>query len=183
VDVIANDFSTSTRHILQLAEGPGLWLRVMLELATAQEFGITDLQNRVISSDHCLLPLGWTAFSNGEYGHVLAKDGFGIYAYHQSKPPAAISFVFRTGEVCGIDTCHLDFPRVIPFIEPYFVRALENYTALLCVGLGVAAPYQWIQARHTVSASSLPVLRSSNLQNVPSASVRLAVRSRNPVPP
>jgi hypothetical protein len=102
---------------------------------------------------------------------VFAEDGFGIYVYLSAGPPLCLSFVFRTGEVWGIDTYHLRFPKVIPIIEPHFVRAFERYAGLLSAELHIVPPYQWIAGIEGVKGWAIELPR-----NVPAQYIRQAAR-------
>ena len=157
---------------IALADGPTMWLGVMPQFAPAEQWGVTELARRGSSSQHPLLPLGIEAFGNAEFEHVLAEDGFGIYAY-PPQPPSRVSFVFRTGEVWGIDAYHLRDPKVIPFIEPHFVKAFKRYAGFLSAELHVAAPYEWIAGVEGVEEWAIEIPRC-----VPNQLIIQAVRGR-----
>jgi hypothetical protein len=133
------------RFSVTLAEGPAMWLRVMPKFAlTAEPWPVTELRNKA-PAPNVLSPLGIEAFGVFESGHLFSQDGFGIYVHRSPPNPSpSVAFVFRTGEVWGIDAYHLGFHNVIPFVEPYFIAAFENYTAFLRRQLQVPPPYKWV---------------------------------------
>lgn len=131
------------RFSVTLADGPAMWLRVMPKFAlTAEPWPVTELRNKA-PAPNVLSPLGIEAFGVFESGHLFSQDGFGIYVHRSPPNPSpSVAFVFRTGEVWGIDAYHLGFHNVIPFVEPYFIAAFENYTAFLRRQLQVPPPYR-----------------------------------------
>ena len=104
--------------------------------------------------------MGIEGFASAETSHVLSEDGFGIFMHGTpSQQSPCIAFVFKTGEVWGIDAYHLGMDTVIPLIEPYFINALENYAAVLREQLGVPPPYQWIAGIEGVKGRAIEVPR------------------------
>lgn len=155
-----------------LAEGPAMWLRVMPLFAQgAEPWPVTELRDKM-PAPTVLSPLGIEAFGVFESGHIFSQDGCGIYVHRAPPSPSpCVAFVFRTGEVWGIDTHHLALPKVIPFIEPHFVKALETYTGFLSAGLHTSPPYQWIAGVEGVKEWAIEMPR-----NVPGQYILQATR-------
>jgi hypothetical protein len=60
------------------------------------------------------------------------------------QPTPCVVYVFKTGEIWGVDAHHLGIDNTIPIVEPYFIEAFHGYAAFLRDKLGVPPPYQWI---------------------------------------
>jgi hypothetical protein len=139
-----------------------MWLRVMPELDPGKQWLGTDLKSLATTSSHFLIPLGSEPFHGSDTGFVFSNDGFGIYVHRQPTP--CVAFVFRTGEVWGIDAHHLVAYNVIPFIEPFFINAFENYTKFVREQLGVSGPYHWIAGIEGVKGRPIDIPRHDRSQ-------------------
>jgi hypothetical protein len=137
-----------------------MWLRVMPAFDQERKWLVPELEALATVSGPVLFPLGSEGFGNFDFGHVLAADGFGVYVIRVPLGPTpCVAYVFTTGEIWSIDAHHLVVNNVIPFIEPYFIRALENYTTFLRDRLNVLSPYQWIAGIEGVNGRPIEVPR------------------------
>jgi hypothetical protein len=135
-----------------------MWLRVMPEFDTGKRWLRNELKGLAGALGRSLVLLGSEAFPRFDSGHVFSEDGFGIYLDRTpAEPSPCVAFVFKTGEVWTIDAHHLWAYNGIPFIEPYFIRAFENYTVFLREQLGTPPPYQWIAGIEGVKGRPIEV--------------------------
>lgn len=86
---------------------------------------------------------GATNFQN--IGFFRAPEGWGLYPVGENPSTAnCCSFVFRTGEIWGIDQLTPGFqPGSLWLDRKMWIRTLENYRKVL-LNLGVRGPFKWI---------------------------------------
>jgi hypothetical protein len=139
-------FVGRTSHDVFLVDAPVIWLRVMPRVAPAQNWHVTDLMNAIKKPTVAVDPLFCT---EGELYFVRSGDGYGIYTPLAADASQAgqVAFVFRTGEVWGIDAYLLPAmvdkgQPVIPDVETGLARNLQAYANLL-VKLGISPPFSW----------------------------------------
>jgi hypothetical protein len=145
---------------VNLAQGPAMWLRVMPAFDPEKRWLGTELKDLASPSDNFLKPLGIEAFLPVSTDHVFSEDGFGIYVHRQPTP--CVAYVFKTGEIWGVDAYHLGIGNVIPLIEPYFIEAFQGYAAFLRDKLGVPLPYQWIAGIEGVKGRPIQIPLAPN---------------------
>jgi hypothetical protein len=132
-----------------------MWLRVMPEFDRGRRWLGTAL--RELTNAGSPRPFGSEAFASHDTDHAFADDGFGIYVCREPIP--CVAYLFKTGEVWAIDAYHLAIQNVIPFVEPYFISAFENYMAFLRKQLQIAPPYRWIAGVEGVQGRPIEIPR------------------------
>jgi hypothetical protein len=132
---------------VRLPAGPIIWLRLMPTFEPSRKWSVMELTKSVWDQGPIIDPLCYT-IGDGLY-KVRGDDGFGVYSPFRSDTfeAGALSFVFTTGEIWGINLYWL--PRTvanehkyIPNVESLIVNNLRSYGALLG-RLGVSPPYAW----------------------------------------
>jgi hypothetical protein len=131
-----------------LPAGPIIWLRLMPAFELADSWSVTELMKIVWKNRPAIDPLCYM-IGDGIY-KVRADDGFGVYSPlgNDTYKAGAISFVYKTGEIWGINLFWL--PRTIagtqkyiPDVEELIAANLRSYGALLRE-FGVPPPYAWM---------------------------------------
>jgi hypothetical protein len=134
-------FAGADQEIL-LAAGPAFWLRLMPALDPGKKWPAYELKEHAIHTNN--ITLAPFVFDNLFY--LRAEDGFALCQLMtpQARDTSSVAFVFDTGEVWSIDTTLLtSHPGTLPFLEPYYIKALESYARLLS-SLGLKPPFRWI---------------------------------------
>src|SRR5215467_271428 len=134
-----------------------MWLRVMPQFDPERRWLGTGLRD--LTAPGPPRPFGSEAFPRDDSGHVLSNDGFGIYVCRQ--PTLCVSYIFKTGEIWGIDAHHLGIDNTIPLLEPYFIEAFQGYSVFLREKLGVRPPDQWIAGIEGLGSGARRRARSS----------------------
>jgi len=133
---------------VRLAAGPVIWLRVIPTFDPGRTWSVTELAKQVWSNNGpSIEPVCYT-MGDGFY-KVRGDDGFGVYSPFSSNTYEAgkVVFVFRTGEVWGVDLTWLNQAihnkaKFIPNVENVFISNLESYAALL-TKLGIPGLFSW----------------------------------------
>lgn len=144
-----NDFPFGTGSEVFLANGPGMWLRVMPTKKQPKTWPVHELMSHAQKSNSNLLPL---IHPGGGYDFIRGGDGVGMYRAtgkdkgKDAKGPVSIdniAYVFETGEIWSIDEAYLSWDNErLPFLEEYFYEGLIRYTSFLR-GLGIEPEFQW----------------------------------------
>jgi hypothetical protein len=128
-----------------LAGGSATWLRLMPVIDPGRQWSPADLRTDANKYRNQLRPLGTLSSSSLSTGDIRAADGFGFYmALDAERPTPTVTYVFRTGEVWGIDTYHPSVDGGISLPISELVGALTNYATFLRDCLGINPPYQCI---------------------------------------
>jgi hypothetical protein len=146
--------TTSGRPII-LSEGPAMWLRLMPEFDRGRRWLGTALSR--LASPGSPRPFGSEGFRRHDTEYLISDDGFGVYV--QAQPTLSLAYVFKTGEMWGIDAYHLAGYRAIPFVEAYFIAAFANYAAFLQGKLLISPPYRWIAGVEGVQGRPIEIPR------------------------
>lgn len=136
--------STDTDSVF-MNPGPVNWLRLMPAEAQDQTWKVSDLQKAAMgkAGDRHFRLFGWEA--TGSINSFRASDGFGMYPITDPHNVAGnCSFIFRSGEIWGIDQDQPNFREDLLYFDPgVWERALENYRKTL-IDLGVKGNFRWI---------------------------------------
>jgi hypothetical protein len=149
---------------IALAEGHALWLRVFPAVDSGYHRWAPTLRDLIRNHFATLMmPLG--SYSS-TYRFVTSADGFGMVSMLQQGLAEAVTFVFETGEVWGINAFVLDnngirtkdqSAGIIPFAHTAIVEAFTNFTALLRRPMEVPTPYRWILGMENLKGRQLVI--------------------------
>jgi len=143
--------------------GPVAWMRLMPTLDPGRLWSIHDLKTAAFNGEP-FTPYGLGQVAVG-LGWLRDEDGVGIRIVGGDIGDTApwSAFVFRTGEVWGLDTYLVGAIEFIPLDERLLTEGFTSYWRLL-QRLGVVAPYRWIVGYEGVKGRSLwqPGLRVIN---------------------
>jgi hypothetical protein len=128
---------------LKLTEGSAFWLRLMPTSHQARAWKITELKERATRADRFFPPLNHHLFTN--FNYFRGSDGFGVCECNSgTQLTRAAVFLFKTGEVWGIDSASLANNDVLAIAEQSFVDFFKRGVQFLEEDLKIAAPYRWI---------------------------------------
>jgi hypothetical protein len=149
---------------ITLAEGPAVWLRVFPAIDSDYHRWAPTLRDSIRNQFSTLvIPLGSYAST---YRFVTSADGFGMASMLTEATAEAVTFVFETGEVWGINAFMLDnsgiratdqSTGIIPFAHTAIVEAFRNFTALLRRPMEVPTPYRWTLGMEDLKGRQLVV--------------------------
>jgi hypothetical protein len=143
---------------VRLASGSVSWLRLAPKFDPGRTWSVPELASAVTRDGFKFAPFG---MGPGAYstGLLASHDGFGAWVTQGRDITLWTSFVFRTGEVWGVDAISMNTDReVIRYDPAAMAAALAGYRGLL-KRLGVNGPYHWIAGMEgTANRSLAPVI-------------------------
>lgn len=139
---------------VRLAPGRVSWLRLAPKDNSGRTWTVAELAAAATQNGFQLVPFG---MGRGAYsvGLLAGQDGFGTWVTQGRGLTLWTSFVFRTGEVWGVDAITMNTDReVIRFDAAAMAATLACYRELL-VRLGARGPYRWIAGMEGTANRSL----------------------------
>ncbi len=135
-------FGIGTVGEIKLADGPAIWLRVMPEFRQQQQWGISELRDKMRVAGSNLLPLG----NFSAWGPVRAAEGYGMVPAMQDNPEIvpAVILAFKSGEVWSVYVGPLGMKDEVINLESTFVECFVRCVTFLCQGLKIKMPYRWV---------------------------------------
>lgn len=149
---------------IALAEGPAVWLHVFPAVDSGYHRWAPTLRD-LIGNQFTTLITPLVAYGS-TYRFVTSADGFGMVSMLQQGTAEAVTFVFETGEVWGINAFMLDSSGIrskdqgagiIPFAHTQIVEVFRNFTALLRRPMDVPTPYRWILGMENLKGRQLVI--------------------------
>ena len=140
-----------------LPHGASMWLRVMPRNPLPESLLSPRIEAALRTDSRLVEPLNFY-HSNIRLQPVRDRDGFGVCGFlGREEMPAAVVYVFLSGEIWSIDTARLASEiSYICFDESAFSAALVAFSAVLG-RLDIAAPYRWIAGMEGVRGRSLRI--------------------------
>ena len=141
---------------LHLAEGAACWFRIMPAIDTGRRWLVQDLQEMTLE-----LSIAPILNMSQSVGFVRGADGGGHYAVEGGDTTHSVAYVFKTGEICIIDSWLAQIPQYVELNELAFTQTLEKCISFLSSRLQVPGPYFW-EAGFEGIAGRMLVLREGN---------------------
>jgi hypothetical protein len=145
-----DNFRDTNKEVF-LKDGPAMWFRLLPTIETKKKWSPHEIRELCQKNPDLL----WPMRTRSGYSFVRAEDGEGVFEGITDKQGEgdsaikdawAISFVFETGEIWGVDVALLDYKKESIFygdIVDIFTKTFNKYTQFLST-IEIPLPYKWI---------------------------------------